>query len=225
MYNNPYFTNLRKPATQDFRTDPRFQMPNMPGGPIPKFDGYAPKEGMDFSGMLGAASDGYAAGVAGGTAGNFSMNSGGIAGAAGSGLAKGFATGGPLGAAIGGTVGAVTSIFKQDRDLKNQINNVQTNFTASTDMYGRPVYSGGELSQGLQNLNSMQDGLADSKEGKIGLQLGKKGIRPKRRKQLQNKIAELQKGILSAQQNYNTSEASYRDQMNQREDYLDRLRR
>lgn len=143
---------------------------------------------------------------------NFQMNDGGVFGAVGSG-AMGGAAAGPVGAGVGAVVGGVTSFFKQDKSLKEATNNVNTQFAPQTDMYGRPIYQGGQYAQGFQDLEGLMEATRP----------GSHALRPKRRRQMERKANELYSAIKTGQQNFNQSEGQFRQQSISRQEYLERL--
>ena len=150
------------------------------------------------------ASSGLSAGQAFGNPDQFNMSGGNMLGA----TASGFAAGGP----IGGAVAGISNFFQQDARLKQNIEGVNTDFNGATDAYGRPVYNSQGFAQGIQDFQ----GLAEATRP------GAHPMRPRRRRQAERKLGQLYTNLQQGQQNYNTSEASYRDRMLQYQDYLDK---
>lgn len=199
-YTNPYF-------------DPRWGSQTIAGyGDSSTYLDQPQSGGTNYGQIAGGASAGLGAGMA-TNPDRFNMSGGGIMGAAGSGAASGFASGGPIGAAVGAVVGGVTSFFKQDKQMRDNIENVNTSFNGMTDVYGRPVYQGGEFAQGLSDLDEMREA------GRPGA----KAMRQRRRKQLLQKTGELYQGIQQGQQNYNAASDSYRNRGIQMQEYFERL--
>lgn len=145
---------------------------------------------------------------------NFQMSNGGVFGGAASGAISG-ASAGPIGAGVGALVGGVTSFFKQDKNLKNATNNVNTDFNNQVDMYGRPVYQGGQYAQGFQDLSGLMEATRP----------GAHALRPKRRRQMENKAKQLYQAIQQGQQSYNQSEGQFRQQAIANQEYQERLNR
>lgn len=150
------------------------------------------------------ASSGASAGQALGNPDQFYMNDANMLGAVGS----GFATGGP----IGGLVAGVSNFFGQDAKLKRSIENVNTDFNTTFDAYGRPVYQGAEIGQGIQDFQGLMEATRP----------GAHAMRPRRRRQAERKAGELFGAIKEGQQSYNQAEVGYRNRMLQYQDYMDR---
>lgn len=155
-------------------------------------------------------SSGMSSGQAFGNPNQFSMN-GGVMGGAISGAASGAAAG-PIGAGVGAVVGGLTSFFKQDAQLKQNIENVNTNFNMNYDAYGRPTFNSQEFAQGVNDLEGMMQASRP----------GASPMRPRRRRQLERKSAELYSNITTGQQNFNQAEANFRDRNIQLQDYYQR---
>jgi hypothetical protein len=170
---------------------------------------------MNFGPMLQGVASGLSAGQAFGVPqNNFQMNKGGVLGAVGSGALAG-ASAGPVGAAVGGLIGGVTSVFKQDRALKQATNNVNTNFNTQTDMYGRPVFQGGEFAQGFSDLRGLMQATRP----------GAHALMPRRRRQMEQKAEQLYNALTKGQQNFNQSESSFRNRSIANQEYQERLNR
>lgn len=134
------------------------------------------------------------------------LNTGSMAGA----VASGFAAGGPIGAVASG----VTNYFQQDAQMKQAIDAVNTDFNTSYDALGRPAFDSQGFGQGVQDLQGLME---STRPGAIAM-------RPKRRRQMEDKARELYSSITTGQQNYNTAESNYRDRMSQLSDYNSRQR-
>jgi len=151
----------------------------------------------------GGAAAGYGAGQTfGNPGGRFEMSNANVFGAVGTGALQGAAVGGPVGAAIGGVVGGVTSVFKQDRQLKESLNNVDTEFNVQHDIYGRPIFNGQEMSTGLHNLSEI---------GKA-VRPGAKSMLPRRRRQMEKKFNDLSQGIQANQDAFNNQTKVFNEQ-------------
>lgn len=146
---------------------------------------------------------------------NFQMSNTGVLGGAASGALSGFSAAGPIGGLVGGVVGGVTSFFKQDKALKEATENVNTNFTNQVDAYGRPVYQGGQYAQGFQDLKGLMEATTP----------GAHALRPKRRRQMEDKARELHGAIRQGQQGFNQSEGQFRNRQIQFNEYIERLNR
>lgn len=144
---------------------------------------------------------------------NFQMSNGGVLGGAASGAMSGFSAGGPVGGVIGALTGGITSFFKQDKALKEATENVNTNFTSQVDAYGRPVYDGSQYAQGFQDLNGLMEATTP----------GAHALRPKRRRQMEDKARELHGAIRQGQQGFNQSEGQFRNRQIQFNEYLERV--
>src|SRR5690554_748105 len=66
---------------------------------------------------------------------------------------QGFAAGGPVGAAVGTVVGGVKQLAGIHRNAKNLDTSVDG---VTTDIYGRPVYQGGNISQALSTADDLR---------------------------------------------------------------------
>jgi hypothetical protein len=120
---------------------------------------------------------------------------------------------GPMGAAIGAGLGAITGAVSSVIGSHKQLNNLDTSVNgASYDAYGRPVYQGGEIANAMSTINDLDKTAKWDSTNILGI--GRKAKR---------KRAALQRNIQSAQQQFNESDRSYREQMNQRSEYLDRM--
>lgn len=155
-------------------------------------------------------SSGMGAGQAFGNPNQFSMNSGVMGGAIG-GAASGAAAG-PVGAGIGAVVGGATAFFKQDAQLKQNVDNVNTSFNMNYDAYGRPVYNSQGFAQGVDDLRGMMEATRP----------GAHAMRPRRRRQMERKAGELYSNLTTGQQNFNQSESRYRDRQLQLQDYYNK---
>jgi hypothetical protein len=128
----------------------------------------------------------------------------------GAGAAGGFATGGPVGMGVG----AGTALAGQVSGVRNAIDNTQTQFDGTNyDGYGRPVYNGSAISQGINSINELEQGRKSAMTW----------IDPSARFVFDRKANQVRQGMRSAQNQYNEADRSYRGQMNVREDYNQRL--
>ena len=216
-YVNPYFNNLPWWGSQNPR---QFGASEFPQWGSENISGYGdstgpfdsqPGGGMNMNQVYGGVTSGLSAGQAFGNPNQFSMN-GGVMGGAISGAASGAAAG-PIGAGIGAAIGGVTSFFKQDAQLKKNINNVNTSFNGMTDIYGRPVFQGAEFGQGIQDLQGLMEATTP----------GKHAMRPRRRRQAERKLGELHNSIMTGQQNFNQAETGFRDRMTQLSEFNERM--
>lgn len=136
------------------------------------------------------------------------------------GSGQGLASGGVIGAIIGG----VTAQYGQFSKVNKNLNNLQTGVEGVTyDAYGRPSYAGGNITQAYGNLDELDKGI--SKLNKTHLDPATNVISSftGTRRKMKRKRAALQQGVQKAQQDYNTSELDYRNQMLARSDYMDRI--
>ena len=221
-YVNPYFNNLpwwgSQPRQFGVSEFPQWGSENIGGfgdSGGPETDWTQPRQGMNTGqlnqGFAGVTS-GLSAGQAFGNPNQFSMSQGGIMGGVASGAASGAAAG-PLGAGVGAVVGGVTSFFKQDAQLKKNINNVNTDFNSMTDIYGRPVFDSTGFAQGTSDLQGLMEATVP----------GKHAMRPRRRRQAERKLNELHNSIMTGQQNFNQAETKFRDRMTQLSEFNERV--
>ena len=222
-YVNPYFNNLPWWGSQNPRQFGASEFPQWGSENIrgfgdsggPETDWAQPRQGMNTGqlnqGFAGVTS-GLSAGQAFGNPNQFSMSQGGIMGGVASGAASGAAAG-PLGAGIGAVVGGVTSFFKQDAQLKQNINNVNTSFNGMTDIYGRPVFDSTGFAQGTSDLQGLMEATRP----------GAHAMRPRRRRQAERKLTQLHSSLTTGQQNFNQTEAGFRDRSIQLSEYQERM--
>jgi hypothetical protein len=132
--------------------------------------------------------------------------------AAGKGAAAGSAAG-PVGALAGAIFGTLGETIKQPFKINKSIRNVNTQFNSTSyDAYGRPVYVGGDVSRAASDIQGLNKTAEWDKDNILGL--GRKASR-KRDQVLQN--------MHQAQNQYNNADVSYRNSMNQQEDYYQRI--
>src|SRR5690606_20896460 len=136
------------------------------------------------------------------------------------------AAGGPVGAAVGAVVGGVKQLAGIHRNAKNLDTSVDG---VATDIYGRPVYQGGNISKALSTADDLRQGEKSLKPfGLLGATvgpptLGLVGLPTSAL--LRRRRRELMRNVAQAQASYNTADRTHRDQMIQREQYLERLYR
>jgi hypothetical protein len=135
---------------------------------------------------------------------------------------KGLAAGGVVGAIVGGVGAQVGQFSKISKELKNLDTSVEG---VQYDAYGRPVYGSGsvtgafstdsELSKGEKSLSN-KNLFTDPANFAFSKAFGTK-------RKIRRKRNELQTNIRSAQGEFNTADANYRQQANQMEDYFERM--
>jgi hypothetical protein len=121
---------------------------------------------------------------------------------------------GPIGALAGGLTGALTSSIVQPLNINKTINNRNTSFNNTAyDGNGRPVYvGGGEIAQGFKDINGLSKAIDWDSHNLFGFR------RRGRKKQKQ-----IEQNISRSQSDFNNADVKFRNQMNAREDYLDRF--
>jgi hypothetical protein len=216
MTNNPYYTNLKRPAYNDFYNAPKFNPQQFDTG-NPQYQ----QQGNWFQNNPGATSDQSGAGTYIAAAasmmpntkdGQFSIDRN--AGFKGSG--EGLASGGVIGAVVGG----VTKQWGQQSEVKKALNNLDTSVQGvQYDAYGRPSYGGASVIQAQSNIDELNKGEASMKGG-IDPATSVFSMANKRR--IRRKRSELKTNMIKAQQTYNQADVSNRSQMNSLEDYYQR---
>jgi hypothetical protein len=154
---------------------------------------------------------------------------GGVSGAS---LGNQIAPGG-IGAAVGAGVGLIAGGIQDRRNVRNQLNELQTGVNAmTTDPTGRPIYQVSDLQRAEGDLSQLHEaqgvrqrnkniavGMATSPVGGIIAAVGER----KNRKLRGRKINELQQGIQSAQDQFNQANLSYSQNQLAQEQYYNQL--
>jgi hypothetical protein len=215
---NPYYTNLRRPASQDFQA----QMPNVnmqqrytgnpqiqQGGNWFENNQWATQDSSGVGGY-GAA----AASMMPNTAdGQFSVDKN--AGFKGS--FQGLASGGVIGAIAGG----IGSQLGEAGRVKSALNALDTNVEGvQYDGYGNPTYNGMSVATAQANISELNKG-EKSMSGGIDPATWVFNARNKRR--IRKKRKQLKLNLAKAQQNYNSTAVSNQGMMNNLEDYNQRM--
>lgn len=216
---NPYFANyekLRRPAFDDFYKQPNVQMQMQQTGPTDQGNWFQRNQWStkDTSGV-GAIGGAVASAIPSTQDGRFSVDKN--AGFKGS--FQGLGQGGVVGAIAGGVMAQLGESGRVRRELDNLSTGVEG---FQRDAYGNPVYSGGNISQAMSTIKELKKGEESMEFGK-GLDPATAVFNIGNRRRARRKRQQLQRNLQTAQQNYNTAEASNRAQANQLEDYYQRM--
>jgi hypothetical protein len=205
---NPYYNNMPWWGSQNI------QGYGDSSGPL---DEKKPDRKIDWGKAANNVAAGFSAGMANSQpVGDFTVDQ--YAGFKGSG--QGFASGGPIGAIIGG----VTAQVGQFRNVNKELDKLQTGVEGVTyDMYGRPSYAGGNINQAQANISALNKGIKRLNKTHLDPATNIISSVTGTRRKMKRKRAALEAGIRSAQKEFNEAELTNRNQMNQREEYLDRL--
>jgi hypothetical protein len=207
---NAYYTNMPKWGSQNIKgygdsTNP-YGEPQEP----------TERQGMDWDQTTQGVAGGLSAGAANSQpVGQFEVDQ--YAGFKSSG--QGLMSGGVIGAIVGG----VTAQVGQFSKLNKELDNLQTGVdSVKYDAYGRPVYQGSNVAQAQANLQALNKGVNKLNKTHLDPATNVMSSITGTRRKMKRKRAALQAGIKASQQQYNTADIIYRDQMNQRSEYLDR---
>jgi hypothetical protein len=217
---NPYYTNLRRPASQDFQ-----QQVDMNIGMQQRYTGNPQIQqgsGNWFENNQWATQDSSGVGQWGAAAasmmpntadGQFSVDKN--AGFKGS--FQGLASGGVVGAIAGG----IGSQLGEAGRVKSALNALDTSVQGvQYDGYGRPVYGGASVATAQANISELNKG-AKSMSG--GLDPATWVFNARNRRRIRKKKQQLKQNVAKAQQGYNSAAISNQGLMNNLEDYNQRM--
>lgn len=124
------------------------------------------------------------------------------------------ATFGPVGALVGAGIGGIAGGVGEAINQAKELDRTQTSFdTIDYDQHGQPVFQGGQLAQGITNLNNISGAYNKTKFGDFN------------RNKMKNTRNKLSAGIEDSQNQFNQANIAYNQNFLARQQYEDQLKK